>query len=110
MEELGYGSAEALFASSMGKMLLAAAEKDPHEGFAEVPAVTKMLAHFGQREYQRVAEDRGRFTFRGELQGPSWTIGLLRAGLERITGRAGTIEVDPAAFVPYLDFTLELHW
>jgi uncharacterized protein (TIGR02265 family) len=110
MEELGYGSAQALFASSMGKMLLAAAEKGPHEGFAEVPSVTKMIAHFGEREYQRVAEDRGRFIFRGALQGPSWTAGLLRAGLERIAGRAGTVEVDPAAFVPYLDFTLELHW
>ncbi|MFL5346705.1 MAG: TIGR02265 family protein [Hyalangium sp.] len=110
MEELGYGSAEALFASSMGKMLLAAAEKGPHEGFSEVPAVTKMLAHFGEREYQRVAEARGRFIFRGALQGPSWTIGLLRAGLERIAGRAGTLEVDPAAFIPYLDFTVELHW
>jgi uncharacterized protein (TIGR02265 family) len=110
MEELGYGSAAALFASSMGKMLLAAAEKDPHGGFAEVPSVTKMIAHFGEREYQRVAAAHGRFIFRGELQGPSWTTGLLRAGLERITGRAGTIEVDPAAFVPYLDFTLEVHW
>ena len=110
MEELGYGSAEALFASSMGKMLLAAAEKGPHEGFAELPIVTKLLAHFGEREYQRVAEDEGRFIFRGALQGPSWTVGLMRAALERITGPEGTAEVDPSAFIPYLDFTVGLHW
>jgi uncharacterized protein (TIGR02265 family) len=110
MEALGYGSAEGLFASSMGQMLLVAGEKSPHEGLAEVPTVARMITPFGQREYQRVSEDHGRLTFRGELQGPSWTTGLVRAGLERITGRASSIEMDPGAFVPYLDFTLELHW
>ncbi|WP_224240351.1 TIGR02265 family protein [Hyalangium gracile] len=110
LEELGYGTAEALFASSMGKMLVAAAEKDVHAGLAEVPAVTKMISIFGRREYQRVADDRGRLTFQGELPGPSWATGLLRAELERIAGRAGTVELAPEAFVPYLDFTLELHW
>jgi hypothetical protein len=94
----------------MGKMLVAAAQKDVHEGFAEVPAVARMITSFGRCEYQRVDAQRGRLTFRGELPGPSWTTGLIRAGLEHLTGRAGTLEVEPGAFVPYLDFTLELHW
>jgi uncharacterized protein (TIGR02265 family) len=110
MEELGYGTAEALFASSMGKMILVAAEKGPHEGLAEIPAVTKMISLFGAREYQRVAEGHGRLVFRGEFGGPSWATGLFRAGLERVSGRPGTVEVAAEAFVPYLDFTLELHW
>jgi uncharacterized protein (TIGR02265 family) len=110
MEELGYGTAEALFSSSMGKMILVAAEKDPHEGLAEVPAVTKMISPFGGREYQRVADGHGRLVFRGEFTGPSWAAGLFRSGLERIAGSSSTVEVAAEAFVPYLDFTLELHW
>ena len=110
MEALGYGSAQGLFSSSMGRMVLAAGEKTPHGGLAEVPSVARMVTSFGKREYQQVAEDRGRLVLRGEFPGPSWATGMYRAGLERMTGRACTIEVAPSAFVPYLDFALELHW
>ncbi|WP_224372021.1 TIGR02265 family protein [Hyalangium versicolor] len=110
LDELGYGTAEALFASSMGQMLVVAAEKGPHEGFAELPAVLKMIAIFGAREYQRVDETHGRLSLRGELQGPSWSTGLLRAVLERVVGGEGTVEVGSETFIPYLDFTLELRW
>jgi uncharacterized protein (TIGR02265 family) len=110
MEELGYGAGDGLFALSMGQMVLAAAGKDPHAGLAEVPGVARMVASFGEREYQRVADGHGRLLFRGELAGPSWVTGLVRAGLERIPGCKARLEVEPGAFVPYLDFTLDLHW
>jgi uncharacterized protein (TIGR02265 family) len=110
MEALGYGAADGLFALSMGQMVLAAAEQDPHEGFAGVLGVARMISSFGEREYQRVAENHGRFIFRGELSGPSWITGVFRAGIERIKGCQATLEVDPEAFVPYLDFTLDLRW
>jgi uncharacterized protein (TIGR02265 family) len=110
MEALGYGAADGLFALSMGQMVLSAAGKDPHEGLAEVPGVVRMLASFGEREYQRVAQGHGRLVFRGELPGPSWVTGLFRAGIERIPGCQARVEVDPGAFIPYLDFTLDLHW
>jgi uncharacterized protein (TIGR02265 family) len=110
MEALGYGAADGLFALSMGQMVLSTAERNPHEGLAEVPGVAKMVASFGEREYQRVAEKHGRFTFRGELTGPSWVIGVFRAGIERIKGCQATLEVDPGAFVPYLDFTMDVRW
>jgi len=110
MEALGYGAADGLFALSMGQMVLSTAEKDPHEGLAEVPGVARMIASFGEREYQRVADNHGRFIFRGELSGPSWITGVFRAGIERIKGCQATLEVDPGAFVPYLDFTVDLRW
>src|SRR5262245_3912838 len=71
MEALGYGAATGLYALSMGQMVLSTAEKNPHEGFAEVPGVFRLSASFGEREYQRVADTHGRFIFRGELLGPS---------------------------------------
>ena len=110
MEELGYGAADGLFALSMGQMVLSAAGKDPHEGLAEVPGVARMMASFGEREYQRAADGHARLLFRGELAGPCWVTGLVRAGLERIPGCQARLEVDPEAFIPYLDFTLELRW
>ncbi len=110
MEALGYGSADSLFASYVGKLLLELAEKDLHQGLSGVPAVIKMVSQFGEREYQRVAEDHVRFLFRGELQGPAWMTGLFRAGIDRITQRPCTIEVGPEAFVPYQDFTLDIRW
>jgi uncharacterized protein (TIGR02265 family) len=110
MEELGYGAADGLFALSMGQMVLSAAGKDPHEGLGEVPGVARMVASFGEREYQRVAEGHGRLLLRGELAGPSWVRGLIRAGFERIPGCQARIEVAPEAFVPYLDFKLDLRW
>jgi uncharacterized protein (TIGR02265 family) len=110
MEELGHGAADGLFALSMGQMVLATAERDPHEGFAEVPGVARMIASFGEREYQRVAEKQGRFIFRGELAGPSWILGVFRAGIERVKGCQATLELEPGAFVPYLDFTVDVRW
>ena len=32
------------------------------------------------------------------------------AGIERIKGCQATLEVDPGAFVPYLDFTVDVRW
>lgn len=110
MEALGYGAADGLFALSMGQMVLSTAEMDPHAGFAEVPGVSRMMASFGEREYQRVADNHGRFIFRGELAGPAWMTGVFRAGIERIQGCQATLEVDPSAFVPYLDFTVNVRW
>jgi uncharacterized protein (TIGR02265 family) len=110
MEALGHGAADGLFALSMGQMVLSTAERDPHAGFAEVPGVARMMASFGEREYQRVAEKHGRFIFHGELAGPSWILGVFRAGIERVPGCQATVELDPGAFVPYLDFTVDVRW
>jgi uncharacterized protein (TIGR02265 family) len=110
VEALGFGSADGLFASYMGKSLLSFAGQDPHLGLAGAPAVANMTHHFGEREYQRVADDRARFIVRGGFQGPSWTVGLIRSGIERVTGKPCTIEVEPGAVVPYLDFTLDIRW
>lgn len=111
MEALGYGAADGLFAWSTGQMVLAAAEEDPHEGLAEVPGVSRMITSFGEREYQRVADNHGRFIFRGELPGPAWMLGVFRAGIERVKGCQATLEMDPSStFVPYLDFTVDVRW
>ncbi|HEX8822603.1 MAG TPA: DUF2378 family protein, partial [Archangium sp.] len=107
--EFGRSAAGSFFDSQSGKMMAFLAGDKPHRLLATAPSGYKAVTSFGERSYEKVADNAARMHFRGDLLGPSWEQGVVEQALKsmaHVTPRS-RVEVKNASGT---DFTIHVEW
>jgi uncharacterized protein (TIGR02265 family) len=107
--EFGRSAAGTFFESQSGKMMAFLAGDKPHRLLSTAPSAYKAVTTFGERSYEKVAENAARMHFRGDLLGPSWQQGVVEQALKsmaHVTPRARVEVKNPSG----TDFTVHVEW
>lgn len=86
MEDLGRQMTFKFLDSTMGKTMLMLGRGNPHALLANLPTATRPLTSYAERTYERLGDRSALSTFKEDLMGPSFTLGIFRQGFESMGG------------------------
>ncbi len=109
IENAGSAAVRYFFDSPIGKTMILLAGANPHPLIASAPAGYKACVSFGQRDYEKVADREALVTFKSELLGPAWQVGVFRQALKsacNVEAKSEVIDQDETA----MTFKVRITW
>jgi len=109
LERFGRAAVRVFLDSPVGKTMLMLGSIDVQRLLGAAPAAYKAVSSYGEQRYTRTGERSGVMTFRGDLLGPGWQLGILKQGLEQVCKVTPRIDVKVLSLFNS-DFDLTIRW
>lgn len=109
LQEIGGWFTRIIEGAPVSRAYRLAAGNDPHERLALALRSARILVTYGERKYEREESTHARLLLRGELLGPSWSLGAYLVVAQAIPDIHMTVTLGPCR-EPGLNFQLHCAW